>query len=243
MPVNSVPRFAGSPVVGSVNIGAAQPNPYKESLSTGIGKRPVDRRVQVRAPGPKEVGLGSGLVGDFIGDTANHGGDDQAVYAFDREDLDLWEQRLGRDLPDGFFGENLTTRGIDVNDARLGEQWRIGDHARHQDDQCDCPVLEVTSPRIPCSTFRGWVGEKAWLKIFTEVARPGAYFRVLKPGTIGAGDPITVLRRPDHRVTVALVYRATTTERELLPALPAAGDALPEELRQLVDERSGFDLS
>lgn len=219
-------------MVCSVNIGAAQPNPYKDTLSTGIGKHPVAGRVEVRAPGPKLSGLGSGLVGDFIGDTANHGGDDQAVYAYDRENLDLWEQRLGRELPDGFFGENLTTRGIDVNDARLGERWRIGDQL----------VLQVTSPRIPCSTFRGWVGEQGWLKIFTEAARPGAYFRVITPGTVGAGDPITVVRRPEHEVSVSLVYRATTTERHLLPELLAAGDDLPEELRQLVAQRSGFDL-
>jgi MOSC domain-containing protein YiiM len=240
--VNSVPQFVGPAVVGSVNIGSAAPNPHKDTKQTGIGKRPVTGRVEVRAPGPKIGGLGSGLVGDFIGDTANHGGDEQAVYAYAREDLDAWEERLERDLPDGFFGENLTTRGIDVNLARLGERWRIGDHDRHQDRPCDCLVLEVTSPRIPCSTFRGWVGEKGWLRIFTQVARPGAYFRVVTPGSVGAGDPITVVRRPKHEVTVALVYRATTTERELLPDLLAAGDDLPEETRQLVISRTGFDL-
>lgn len=242
MPVNAVPQFVGPAVVGSVNTGTARPNPYKEKLSTGIGKRPITGRVAVRAPGPKADGAGSGLVGDFIGDTAHHGGDDQAVYAFDREDLDLWQERLGRQLPDGSFGENLTTRGIDVHEARLGERWRIGDHGRHEDHRCDCLVLEVTSPRIPCSTFRGWMGERGWLKTFTAVARPGAYFRVIAPGTIGAGDPITVVRRPAHEVSVALVFRATTTERHLLPDLLAAGDDLPDETRQLVLDRSGFDL-
>lgn len=233
VPTDSVPLFDGPAVVGSVNIGQAQPNPYKETASTGIGKRPVGGRIAVRAPGPKHGGLGSGLVGDFIGDTANHGGDDQAVYAFDREDLDLWEQRLGRELPNGFFGENLTTQGIDVQGARLGERWQIGDRL----------VLQVTGPRIPCSTFRGWVGEKGWLKTFTQVARPGAYLRVITPGTVGAGDRITVVHRPDHEVSVALVYRATTTERGLLPSLLAAGDDLPDELRQTVAARGGFELS
>ncbi|MBO0813387.1 MAG: MOSC domain-containing protein [Microlunatus sp.] len=235
-------RFGGPAVVGSVNIGRPQPNPYKETVHTGIGKRPVAGRVQVRAPGPKQGGLGSGLVGDFIGDTADHGGDGQAVYVFDREDLDGWQQRLDRVLDDGFFGENLTTRGIDVNDARLGERWRIGDHD-HGDQPCDCLVIEVTGPRIPCSTFRGWMGEKGWLKTFTQVARPGAYFRVLAPGTVGAGDPITIIRRPDHEVSVSLVYRATTTERDLLPELLAAGDDLDDEFRELVADRRGYDLS
>jgi MOSC domain-containing protein YiiM len=232
VPAGSVPQYTGPAEVGSVNIAAAEPNPYKDTISTGIGKRPVAGRVAVRAPGPKQSGLGSGLVGDFIGDTANHGGDDQAVYAYGREDLDVWEQHLRRELRNGFFGENLTTTGIDVNDARLGERWRIGDQL----------VLEVTSPRIPCSTFRGWVGEKGWLRIFTLAARPGAYFRVITPGTVGAGDPITVVRRPDHEVNVSLVYRATTTQRDLLPSLLAAGDDLPDELRQLIADRAGFDL-
>lgn len=238
MPVNPAPQFSGPAVVGAVNIGTPRPNPYKESLSTGIGKHPVTGRVAVRAPGPKEDGSGSGLVGDFIGDTANHGGDDQAVYAFAREDLDAWEERLGEQLPDGFFGENLTTRGIDVNAARVGERWRIAP----ADGSSRGVELEVTCPRIPCSTFRGWVGRPGWLKMFTEVARPGAYFRVVESGTIGSGDVITVSRPRDHDVTMSLVFRATTTHRELLPQLLAAGDDLTDELRQIVADRGGFDL-
>lgn len=208
----------------SVNLGTPAPNPYKTTRSTGIDKRAQAGAVEVRAPGPKSGGLGSGLVGDYIGDTGHHGGDAQAVYAFEREDLDAWQQRLGRELPNGFFGENLTTRGLDVNGARLGEVWRIGDTVE----------LRVTSPRIPCSTFRGWVGEKGWLKTFTAVARPGAYLSVLVPGIIRTGDPVVVVHRPDHAVTVALVYRATTTERQLLPSLLAAGDDLDVELRETV---------
>jgi MOSC domain-containing protein YiiM len=223
-----------SPIVGSVNIGRPQPNPYKESNTTGIGKQPVAGRVEVRDPGPKTTGLGSGLVGDHIGDTAHHGGDEQAVYAFAREDLDAWERRLGRELPNGFFGENLTTRGLQVNDALIGERWLIGA------PDADRVELQVTCPRIPCSTFRGWVGERGWLKLFTEIARPGPYLRVIRPGTIGAGDPIAVVR-PDHPVTVSLVFRATTTERELLPRLLDAGEHLTDELRRTVADRGGVD--
>ena len=67
------------------------------------------------------------MVGDFIGDVAAHGGDGQAVYAFQREDLDRWAARLGRELANGFFGENLTTVDLEVNEARIGERWKIGD--------------------------------------------------------------------------------------------------------------------
>jgi MOSC domain-containing protein YiiM len=236
--MQSTPDFSGPAVVASVNLGSPRPNPYKQTQSTGIEKRPVARRVEVRAPGPKHGGLGSGLVGDFIGDQSHHGGDGQAVYAVAREDLDAWERRLGRRLPNGFFGENLTTTGIDVNAARIGERWRIAP----EDASAPGIELEVTGPRIPCSTFRGWVGETGWLKMFTQVARPGAYFRVVEAGTIGAGDVVSISRSRHHEVTVSLVYRATTTERELLPRLLEAGDDLPDELRQMVIERVGFDL-
>ncbi len=211
----------------SVNVGRAEPNPYKSTRSTGIGKQPVPGPVEVRAPGPKRGGLGSGLVGDFIGDTKHHGGDTQAVYAFQREDLDAWQARLGRELPNGWFGENLTTTEVDVNGARVGEVWQVGDTVR----------LQVTSPRIPCATFRGWMGERAWARTFTEAGRPGTYLRVLVAGTITAGDRVEVVQRPDHDVTAALVFRATTTDRDLLPLLLAAGEDLEPEIAENARQR------
>lgn len=218
--------------LASINLGGAVPNPWKDAHATGIDKQPRDGPVAIRDPGPRATGLGSGLVGDFIGDTAHHGGSEQAVYAFAREDLDAWEQRLERALPNGFFGENLTTRELDVNGARIGERWRIGDEVE----------LVVTCPRIPCNTFRGWVGERDWLKAFVRAARPGAYLRVATPGTITVADPVEIVHRPRHDVTVSLVYRAITTERELLPQLLAAGDDLIEELREQVAAGRTMDL-
>ena len=121
------------------------------------------------------------------------------------------------------FGENLTTEGIDVSGARIGERWRVGSEV----------VLEVTSGRIPCLTFQGHLGEKGWVKRFTAKGAPGAYLRVIEPGEMRAGDPIEIVHRPDHEVTVALQFRAVTTERGLLPRVLAAGDALhPEALKQ-----------
>jgi MOSC domain-containing protein YiiM len=214
----------------SVNIGRPKPNPHKEIGWTGIGKQPTDEPVEVRAPGPKTTGLGSGLVGDFIGDGKHHGGNDQAVYAFQREDLDEWQRRLGRALPNGFFGENLTTFGLDVNDARIGERWRIGEEV----------VLQVTAPRIPCSTFRGWMGEKGWAKTFTAAGRPGAYLRVTAPGMIKAGDPIEIIDRPDHQVSISMMFKATTTERELLPRLLAAEAYLDSETIEMARQGRVF---
>ncbi len=215
----------------SVNLAVVRENPFKEAERTGIDKQPVDVAVEVRAPGSKAHGQGSGLVGDYIGDRRNHGGDDQAVYAYAVEDLQWWADELGTTLSAGRFGENFTTEGMDVNGARIGERWRVGDVVE----------LQVTEPRIPCATFRGWMNRPGWLKTFTGAARPGAYLRVLTPGLVRAGDPLEVTHRPDHSVTVSMVFRALTTEPALLPRLLEAAD-LPEETRQMAEEGRTFSL-
>ena len=211
----------------SVNVGRARPNPWKGLSATGIDKRPVDGPVAVIAPGPKGTGR-VGLVGDRVYDVKHHGGTDQAVYAYARDDLDRWAAELGRPLANGNFGENLTTAGLDVNGALIGERWRIGPDV----------VLEVSCPRIPCATFQGWLARDGWIKRFTEAALPGAYLRVIEPGDIRAGDPVAIVHRPGHDVTVALTFRALTREPELLPRLLAA-DALPEEGKALARRRIG----
>ncbi len=166
-----------------------------------------------------------GLEGDQVADTEDHGGVYQAVYAFAREDLDVWGERLGRTIDDGQFGENLTTKGIDVNETLIGEHWQIG-----------TTVLEVVEVRIPCNVFKSWMGlsgydNGAWVKRFTAEARPGPYLRVVEPGHITAGDDIAVVHKPDHDVTVSMMFKAFTIERSLLPRLLDAGDALPPEPR------------
>lgn len=194
-------------VVVSVNVGRPREAAWSMIGRTSIDKAPLT--------GPVAVGPW-GLAGDQVADTRHHGGPDQAVYAFAREDLDAWERDLGVTLPDGVFGENLTTRGLDVNDAEVGERWRVGDDV----------VLEVAGVRTPCRDFQAWVGrcgydDRAWVRRFTEAGRPGPYLRVLVEGTVAAGDPVTVAHRPGHGVTVATVFRAVTTERHLLPGLLA----------------------
>lgn len=204
----------------TVNLAVPRDNPAKGVGVTGIDKQPTAGPVSVRAPGPKRTGAGSGLVGDRIFDTAHHGGDDQAVYAYAREDLDRWQEALGRPLRNGAFGENLTTAGLDVTDARIGERWQVGDEV----------VLEVSAPRIPCGTFAEWMAERGWVKRFTAAAVPGAYLRVIAPGELRAGDPVEVVSRPGHDVTVGVTFRALTTEPELLPRLVDI-EALPAQVR------------
>lgn len=196
---------------------------------TGIDKRPVDGAVAVTAPGPKGTGA-VGLDGDRACDVKHHGGPDQAVYAYAREDLDWWEAELARPLHNGVFGENLTTSGLDVNGALIGERWRIGPDV----------VLEVSCPRIPCSTFQGWLAQEGWIKRFTNAAIPGAYLRVITPGQVRAGDQVAIAYRPSHEVTVTMTFKALTTEPELLPRMLDA-DAMPDDIKALARKRTGAD--
>jgi MOSC domain-containing protein YiiM len=211
----------------TVNLAHPRPNSDKGSLLTGIDKRPTDDTVTVCAPGPMHGGLGSGLLGDYIGDSQHHGGDDQAVYAYAREDLDVWEQELKRALDNGMFGENFTTAGLDVTGAHVGERWQVGS---------DGLVLEVSRPRIPCRTFAAWLSIQGWVKTFTKAATPGAYLRVIESGSVRGGDTIVVLDRPNHDVTIGMVFRALTVEPELLPRILEA-DALPDQIKELARRR------
>ena len=171
------------PRVLSVNVGRPMVQRVPKGRSTGIGKRAVDV-ITVADPGPKRVvdGAGvSGVAGDHIGDGRHHGGSDQAVYAFAREELDAWARELGRELPSGIFGENLTTSGIDVDASEIGDVWYVG-----------TAVLEVRGPRVPCATFAERMGERGWVKRFAAHGRSGAYLQVVRPGEIRPGDTIAV---------------------------------------------------
>lgn len=212
-----------------LTVNAAQAPIELGELRSGIDKRPSSEPLSVRSPGPREGGLGSGVVGDSVCDPRHHGGDDQAVYTYAREDLDYWQSQLGRELANGMFGENITTSGVDITSCLIGERWSIGS---------DGLILEVTSPRTPCKTFSTWLGIRGWIKTFTAAALPGAYYRVIAAGTLRAGDRIEVIERPDHSVTIGTVFRALMLEPDLMPAL-AAADALPERIKQQVARRIG----
>ena len=218
-----------SPHVLTVNVGSAELSSAKDVGLTGIRKQPVDVAT-LRPPGPKRGGLGSGLVGDYIGDVASHGGDYQAVYAFAREELDYWERRLGVDLENGCFGENLTTWGLDVDGSLVGDRWALGDEV----------VLEVTGPRIPCATFRAHMDVRGWLRTFTEVGRSGAYLSVVTGGEVRPGAAVRVVSRAAHDIDVPTTFRAFMGDLDAAERVLAVG-CFPEwelaGLREMVARR------
>ncbi len=208
----------------SVNVGTPATAGWAGSKGrTSIRKHSVTGPVRVHE---------LGLEGDQVADRVNHGGVFQAVYAFAKEDLDGWAARIGGPVGAGMFGENLTTVGIDVNDAVLGEHWRIG-----------TALLSPVEVRIPCSVFTSWLGlhhldNAVWAKRFTAEGRPGPYLRVLEEGTLRAGDEIVVEHRPEHAFTVSMMFRALTTEPDLLPGLLDV-PGLPEPVYAVARKRTG----
>ena len=199
----------------SVNVGGVREFEYNgRTAKSAIWKSPVDGRVRVR---------GVNLDGDDQADRKAHGGPDKAVYAYAIEDLRWWEQQIGRPLGFGEFGENLTAEGVDVNDARVGEQWKVG-----------TTLLQVSEPRVPCWRFAVRMNDKYFPRRFTEALRPGAYLRIITEGGVAAGDEVEVTDRPDHDLTVRDVFRIFSRDRheaERLLAVPQ----VPESWRVWAD--------
>jgi len=194
---------SGPAQVDSVNVGRpklllinGQPN------KTGIDKQPIDGPVELRD---------DAVAGDAVVDREYHGGYDKAVYAYASEDYAWWSGELGRELGPGAFGENLTTSGIAIAEARIGERWRVGS-----------ALLEVSEPRQPCSTLGAKMGDQRFVRRFAKALRLGTYMRIIEPGVVAAGDAIDVVDRPDHEVTVGLLGRVLFEDSSLGPQILAA---------------------
>jgi MOSC domain-containing protein YiiM len=193
----------------SINIGRAREFEFNgRPAKSAIWKTPVNGRIAAH---------GVNLEGDDQADRKAHGGPDKAVYAYAVEDVRWWEEKLRRSLQYGEFGENLTTEGIAVNDAPVGERWAIG-----------TAVFEVSEPRIPCWRLGVRMNDQMFPKTFTEALRPGTYLRIIVEGEIGAGDEIRIIERPVHDLTVRDVFRIYTRDRgevERLLAVPRISES------------------
>ena len=185
-------------------------------VSTGIAKLPVPRARIGRL----------GLDGDVVADEENHGGADQAVYLYSREDYDWWDGELGERHAPGAYGENLTVSSFG-GDVRVGDRFRAGE-----------VLLEATAPRIPCGVFAAHVRRDAWVKRFAASRRTGVYARVLEPGEVAAGDPFEALdggaEHPTIAELAALWYAQDASAAELERALRAP---LAERLRDALEQR------
>ena len=172
----------------SVNIGKEQQlQKMDKVITTGIFKLPASGRVRVGE---------LGLEGDVIMDKKHHGGPDQAVYVYGQADYDWWREQLGRDLPPGIFGENLTISELESARFNIGDVLIVGE-----------VKLQVTAPRIPCSDFAARMEDLQWVKKFRAAERPGLYCRVLQQGFVQAGDPVSVEKYAGETLSLVQMYR------------------------------------
>ncbi len=211
---------AGARVV-SVNVGRVREVLFHgEIRTTGIWKDPVAGRVAVTT---------AGVAGDQQADRVNHGGTGKAVYAYATEDASWWQSRLGTPIHPGTFGENLTVVGLPVNEAQIGEQWSVG-----------TAILQVVQPRFPCWKLGLRMDDSRFPKLFLEAGRAGAYLSVVREGEVGAGDPVDVIFRPGHSLTVGLIAHLNHTDRaRALRLLEAAEAGSPAEQLDDLLVRSG----
>lgn len=201
----------------SVNVGAVREvRAGDRVVATAIWKAPVTGRVAIS---------GVNLRGDDQADRSVHGGPDKAVYAYASEDHDWWAQQAPGEFGPGAFGENLTTRGVDVTGAVIGERWAVGS-----------ALLEVCQPRIPCFKLGLRHGDPRFPKRFAKARRPGAYLRILTEGDVAAGDRIEILDRPDHGVTIGDVNEAILGDHAGAADV-AVATALPDGLRAWLLDR------
>lgn len=171
------------PRVLSVNVGIVREVAWRGGVvSTGIWKHAVEGRVAMR---------GVNFVGDDQADRTVHGGRDKAIYAYAREDYDFWRDHEAVETSPGLFGENLTTDGLDLSRAVIGERWSVGS-----------ALLEVAQIRLPCYKLAVRTGDAHFPKRFLAASRMGAYLRIVQEGDVGAGDAIHVTHTPAHGVTL-----------------------------------------
>ena len=149
---------------------------------TGILKRPL---------ASAEIGK-LGLAGDAVCNRRHHGGVDQAVYLYFADDYQYWATTLGRRIEPGYFGDNLTIGGVAGQSVAIGDRFALGD-----------VLLEVTYHRTPCMTFAALMGDPMWVRTFHRAGRPGAYCRVLEPGTVTQGMDVTYIPYVGDRITVS----------------------------------------
>ena len=163
----------GRGIVVSVNVGRPRVVDWHgRSVRTAIFKEPVSGAV---------LASGVNLAGDDQADRRVHGGHDKAVYAYSVEDYAWWARELGYELAPGTFGENLTTAGVDLTGAAIGDRWSVGG-----------ALLEVAQPRQPCFKLGMRMGDAGFVERFDTGRRPGVYLRIVEPGLVSPGDEIAV---------------------------------------------------
>ena len=211
----------------SVNLGQEQILQWRNRVErTGILKIPTTEPVKLTK---------LGLEGDVIVSKKHHGGPDQAVYVYGGADYVWWSEELGKEIPPGTFGDNLTISELESADFNIGDYIHIGE-----------VTLQVTAPRIPCGTFAARMEDPQWVKKFRYAERPGLYCRVIQEGFVKTGDAVSIEKYTGETISILQMYRDfydKNKSEEVLrlhlnaPIAIRARRALERELEKLLLDR------
>ncbi|HET7145260.1 MAG TPA: MOSC domain-containing protein, partial [Anaerolineales bacterium] len=152
-----------------------------------IYKLPTQEPVRITSLGIRE---------DFIGSKKHHGGPDQAVYVYGTKDYEWWSTELGRVIGAGTFGDNLTISELESAQFNIGDYLHIGE-----------VTMQVSAPRIPCSTFARRMQNPKFVKRFRSAERPGLYCRVIKEGIVKKGDEVSVEAYTSETISLMRMFR------------------------------------
>jgi MOSC domain-containing protein YiiM len=206
--------------VTSLQVGRATSLAWRgKQVPSGFLKAPVEGRL---ALGPL------GLDGDEQADLTVHGGPDKAICAYPSEHRTDWERVLAREVGPGSFGENLALRGLLEADVHIGDVLQVGG-----------ALTQVSQPRGPCFKLAARWGRKDLPARMAREGRSGFYLRVLEPGPVAPGDPVTLVERRSD-VSVAEVMRVTYRDRtdqvtlEAVLAVPELADQWKDAVRALL---------
>ncbi|HEU5087333.1 MAG TPA: MOSC domain-containing protein [Roseiflexaceae bacterium] len=168
------------------------------------------------AEGPVEINR-YGLVGDE--QTGAAPDLDRAVSFHSATHYSFWRGYFRREIPIGFFGENLTVAGLADEDICVGDVVRVG-----------TALLQITQPRTPCYKQARKMGEPKFVKLLLQTGRLGFLARVLEPGELETGSRIELLERPCPQANLIFVNRKLydtddrESARELAELVPLAHD-------------------
>lgn len=166
-----------------------------QQVQTGIYKYPVEAPISLEFEDVKN---------DHVFDRRYHGGFDKACYLYSADHYPFWESKY----PDqawqwGMFGENLTVKGLNESEIRIGDCFQIGD-----------AEVQVSQPRQPCFKLGVRFGTQQIVDDFWLLQYPGVYVRVVKPGSVKKGARLILQSRNQESLSVSEVFSLFRINRE-----------------------------